>query len=88
MTIDDVRNAYKVRNGYWFVPKRFGYGAVPVTWQGWVVTLAFGAGVMLAVRFLPAVAEKIIVSLALIAALTAISMVKTDGEWRWRSGGR
>ena len=88
MTIDDVRSAYKVREGYWFVPKRFGYGAVPVTWQGWAVTLAFAAGVMLAVRLLPMVAEKIIVALALIVALTVISVAKTDGEWRWRSGGR
>ena len=24
---------------YWFKPKRYGYGATPVTWQGWAVTL-------------------------------------------------
>ena len=22
---------------YWFRPKRYGYGATPVTWQGWVL---------------------------------------------------
>ena len=29
----------RVRPGYWFRPKRFGYGAVPATWQGWAATL-------------------------------------------------
>ena len=24
---------------YWFKPKRYGYGATPITWEGWVVTL-------------------------------------------------
>ena len=23
---------------YWFKPKRYGYGATPVTWQGWMVS--------------------------------------------------
>jgi hypothetical protein len=26
---------------YWFKPKRYGYGATPVTWQGWCATAAF-----------------------------------------------
>ena len=88
MTIDDIRAAYKVRDGYWFAPKRFGYGATPVTWQGWAVTLGFVAAILVAVRVLPTVLEKIIVSVALIAALLVISIAKTDGEWRWRSGVR
>ena len=25
---------------YWFKPKRYGYGATPITWEGWVFTLA------------------------------------------------
>jgi hypothetical protein len=25
---------------YWFRPKRYGYGATPITWEGWVFTLA------------------------------------------------
>ena len=25
---------------YWFKPKRYGYGATPMTWQGWAVTIA------------------------------------------------
>ena len=25
---------------YWFRPKRYGFGATPITWQGWAVTIA------------------------------------------------
>src|SRR3546814_11894801 len=36
---------YHVREGYWFAPKLFGYGATPVTWQGWL--LSFGLMLLL-----------------------------------------
>ncbi|MEG3145644.1 hypothetical protein U1839_13360 [Sphingomonas sp. RT2P30] len=88
MTIEEIRNMYRVRNGYWFAPKRFGYGATPVTWQGWAVTLGFVGTLLLALRLLPTLPEKIIVALALIGAMIVISIAKTDGEWRWRSGNR
>jgi hypothetical protein len=88
MTIEDIRDAYKVRDGYWFAPKLFGFGAVPATWQGWAVTSGFAGAMILAVRLLPMTAEKIVVALALVAAMVAITVAKTDGEWRWRSGGR
>ena len=38
-----MNGADRVREGYWFAPKRYGYGAKPVTWQGWAVTLGFAA---------------------------------------------
>jgi len=28
-------------NGYWFKAKLYGWGWVPVTWQGWAVTLGY-----------------------------------------------
>jgi hypothetical protein len=39
----------------WFAPKRYGYGAgLPITWQGWAVTLAYVGVIGLAVwRLLP-----------------------------------
>lgn len=77
-----------VREGYWFTPKRFGFGAVPVTWRGWAVMLGFAGALLLTVRLLPMVSEKIIAGLALIAAMVAIVVAKTDGEWHWRSGRR
>lgn len=88
MKMQDIFNPRRVRDGYWFVPKRFGYGATPVTWQGWAVTLGFTGALLLAVRLLPTLTEKIIVSLALIGALIVISVARTDGDWRWRNGKR
>ncbi len=37
---------------YWFKPKRYGYGATPVTWEGWaftglVVAILAGSGLLL-----------------------------------------
>jgi len=28
---------------YWFIPKPYGIGVIPVTWEGWGVSLLFGA---------------------------------------------
>jgi O-antigen/teichoic acid export membrane protein len=80
---------------YWFRPKQYGYGATPVTWQGWAITLAtmvvvVAATVTVAGRtaldlsFWVAVA----VVFAAISALVTISRRKTDGDWRWRWGDR
>jgi len=27
------------KNQYWFKSKRFGWGFVPISWEGWIVTL-------------------------------------------------
>jgi uncharacterized membrane protein len=88
VSLGEVRDAFRVRDGYWFAPKLYGFGATPVTWQGWAVTLGFAAALMVAVRWLPTTPEKLIVSLALIVALIAISAAKTDGDWHWRWGRR
>jgi hypothetical protein len=80
---------------YWFKPKRYGYGATPVTWQGWAVT--FGAVLaMVAVSLLLrgnatspwGLAAVLAFDVAVIIALAIVSYRKTDGEWRWRWGGR
>jgi len=80
---------------YWFKPKRYGYGATPVTWQGWSVTvvtmvIVIATTMLLAAQtaldpwFWAAVATDIVA----VAALWTISRRKTDGEWRWRWGDR
>jgi hypothetical protein len=71
----------------WFAPKRYGYGSVPVSWQGWAVTIGFVAvliAVTLSLRKDP---------VQLIAALVPIFLVfmvicarTTRGGWRWRWG--
>jgi hypothetical protein len=83
--------------GHWFRPKRYGYGATPVTWQGWALTLAtpglIAAAVLgMAIRGVTDNAVDWIVLAAVAIALTVITVViiyrKTDGEWRWRNGNR
>jgi len=88
MTFEELRHWYQVREGYWFAPKRFGLGATPVTWQGWLLTISFCAALLLDVRFLPGTEPKLIVGLALIAAFSVLAARKTDGGWRWRWGSR
>jgi hypothetical protein len=75
-------------SAYWFKPKERGYGNVPTTWQGWLLTVGFAL-------FVPAMAIAVnsaVISkfwcIAIILAVTAVFLVllkaKTDGEWRWR----
>jgi uncharacterized membrane protein len=78
---------------YWFRPKRYGYGATPVTWQGWAITLAALVVVVVAtirLSTLSAVDPQfwaiVVFDAVVITALWIISRRKTDGEWRWRWG--
>ena len=80
---------------YWFKPKRYGYGATPVTWQGWVVTLgtvlamlAVSLYLRLTAKSLWALAALLMFDAAAVSALVIVSYRKTDGEWRWRWGDR
>lgn len=81
-------------NEYWFKPKRYGYGATPVTWEGWALTAAAIVVIFLASwlvstsgRADPALG---FVWAAIIGAsvigLWVVSRRKTDGVWRWRWG--
>jgi len=80
---------------YWFRPKRYGYGATPVTWQGWALTLG-GAAIIAAVtvslmghRTIDGwFALAIAIEVGVIVALVVICRRKTDGDWRWRWGDR
>jgi hypothetical protein len=80
---------------YWFRPKRYGYGATPTTWEGWVVTFAFAAVLavsIVAVELLagPTNFSGWLIWVLLVATATwwfvAFSRRRTDGEWRWRWG--
>ena len=87
MTVgDDLRRWADVRDGYWFAPKLFGYGATPVTWQGWLVTLLGVGAALAAVMWLPGDGAKTIGAVVAIGALVIIAYAKTDGGWRWRWG--
>jgi hypothetical protein len=71
----------------WFVPKRYGFGAVPVTWQGWALTIGFalacGTAIALA-RHRPLVIAAVVVPL--IVAFITITARTTRGGLRWRWG--
>jgi hypothetical protein len=80
---------------YWFKPRQFGYGATPISWQGWVLSLAGMIVVVAATAWLTTLTAvdprfwlALAIDAAVIAALLVVSRRKTDGEWRWRWGGR
>ncbi|HWU95591.1 MAG TPA: hypothetical protein VN029_08325, partial [Sphingomonas sp.] len=69
-------------------PKRFGLGAVPVTWQGWAATFAFGAIVGLIVNFATHRDRMWAVLLVpVVGAFLWLLMNKTDGDIGFRWGG-
>jgi hypothetical protein len=78
---------------YWFRQKTFGYGATPNTWQGWLLTLV-GVALILAVVLeamqIPDRRTALTVALSgaaiIFVAMSAITYIKTEGGWRWRSG--
>ena len=82
---------------YWFKPKRYGYGATPVTWEGWTITFAaviVVAGSIGAMKVLVGrsnlAAWLAWVVLILLATLWFVQFCRrrTNGEWRWRWGNR
>ncbi len=71
----------------WFAPKRYGWGATPVSWQGWAIMIGFiaigiGAGRFFADR--PIVVAAIVVPAMIV--LLVITVKTTRGGWRWRWG--
>ncbi len=78
---------------YWFRPKRFGFGAVPSTWQGWAVGVVYVVLlVAVSIALVPlhgpfsagAVVAWAVIVVAATAAVIFIAYRKTDGPWRWR----
>ena len=72
---------------YWFVPRRYGYGANPVTWQGWAITAAFIALALWVINHFAGRPGKEIAILAPATILLLVVTAKTTrGGWRWRWG--
>jgi hypothetical protein len=87
MTIREIRDWYRARPGYWFRPKLFGWGAVPVTWQGWAATFTMIVAATAVARFAEVRDLALLVLLVpLVAAFSWLCWLKTDGDWRWRWG--
>ena len=80
---------------FWFKPKRYGYGATPVTWQGWAVTLgtvlamvAVSLSLRLTAKGLWALVALFVFDAAAVSVLGIVSYRKTEGGWRWHWGDR
>ena len=71
----------------WFAPKRYGYGAVPITWQGWALTLGFvAASIALSVSFARSPLQLAATMVPLVAVFIVICARTKRGGWRWRWG--
>lgn len=75
-----------VRPGYWFAPRRYGFGFTPANRMGWAVTCTFLALFGLAMWVLPDDRSRIMVGAGLIGGYLAIALLKTDGGWGWHWG--
>ena len=78
---------------YWFRPRRYGFGATPVTWEGWALTVAVAAIVAISVVAMNLLADRAnfavwiawaVTVAAVVVSFVRISRQRTDGEWRWR----
>ena len=76
------------KDGMWFAPKRYGYGAgLPIAWQGWAllaahIGLILGCSVLL--RDHQATRPLWIVVIALLPL--PLYAARTRGGWKWRWG--
>ncbi len=87
MTNMSSRDGRRVRPGYWFRPKRFGWGAVPVTWQGWLLTAALLAfGIAIAKLAEARTRLWLVLLIPLVLGYVALAWARTDGAWRFRWG--
>jgi hypothetical protein len=71
----------------WFAPKRLGYGSgLPITWQGWAVTIVYSVAVIGAAATL--VPRHPLIAVGIIAPATLVFMTicarHTRGGWKWR----
>lgn len=69
----------------WFEPKRWGYGATPSTWQGWLATMVFVALMAADVALLRG-PLRWACGAALTAGFVALACAKTNGTLRWQWG--
>lgn len=87
MHSNPIRDHYRARPGYWFRPKMLGFGAVPVTWQGWLATAIFVAAAALVANAAEHRSQIWLVLLVpLILGFIYLTWAKTDGAWAWRWG--
>ena len=67
----------RVTRTAWFGPKRWGWGWSPVSWQGWVVTVAFAAVGQILRNVLPP-RRAALMALAMVAAFLGVVVLTGD----------
>ncbi|MDP7116213.1 MAG: hypothetical protein QF632_03240 [Candidatus Woesearchaeota archaeon] len=75
-------------NKFWFKPKKYGYGATPSSWEGWLVTGVFILVVLWRALVLEGVQRLYLEIFVMVVILIQIVKVKTDGVWKWRWGNK
>jgi hypothetical protein len=72
-------------DGYWFKPKALGYGATPVTWQGWLATAAMvGLAGLIGKYASEGHPDFFALLVPLVLGFVLLAKAKTDGDWKWR----
>jgi hypothetical protein len=80
---------------YWFKPKRYGWGATPANWRGWLATFGFIAIIYAFLAGIVAYRSELTVEAVIVwaVAFVAVELLfiwiawkKTNGAWRWRWG--
>ncbi len=79
---------------YWFKPKRYGFGAVPTSWEGWACAALAVLCILIEMQVIPARyldpdkgrALMLLAQIATAAAFLFVCHLKTEGAWRWRWG--
>lgn len=72
---------------YWFPAKRYGWGwGFPIRWQGWVVMIAWIAGVIVGTLTISPMNQVIFLGFMVIMVVILIGICWATGEppgWRW-----
>ena len=72
-----IRGMVRVTKTPWFGPRRWGWGWSPVSWQGWVVTIAFAVvGQVLKDRVPPRKAA--VITLGIVSAFLGVVVITGD----------
>lgn len=76
----------------WFHPKTYGYGAgLPMSWEGWLVLVVMIGGVVAALQVTWLRQHPILLLIGILVwtfAFLPLIRARTDGDWRWRWGGK
>jgi hypothetical protein len=79
----------------WFKTRRYGVGARPVTWQGYLISLIAFLAILIGMKWISAhrfatdpgaIALAILFIVVVASVVMFVSAQKSDKPWRWRWG--